>query len=276
MLKKGLSQHLIKDRNVTDKMVRLAGVSSDDVVVEIGAGDGHLTRSLLDKAGFVYAVELDREFIPGLLELEHKHGNLRVVPGDFLQIPFSQFTGDGSIKVVGNIPYKITAPIILKILEGRKVIESAHVTMQAEVARRIVSKPFTKTYGGLSVVCQLLAEVGIVFYLKASVFFPPPKVESAFVGIIPKEEKKTVDRGLIQFIRICFRNRRKHLRYALSMEYGVDAVSRLYGFMGFSPAVRAEELEPARFEEMFCFLRPHGGPGDYGQDEAGTFVGRGT
>jgi 16S rRNA (adenine1518-N6/adenine1519-N6)-dimethyltransferase len=276
MLKKGLSQHLIKDRNVTDKMVRSAGVSSDDVVVEIGAGDGRLTRSLLDKAGFVYAVELDREFIPGLLELEHKHGNLRVVPGDFLQIPFSEFTGEGSIKVVGNIPYKITAPIILKILDGRKVIESAHVTMQTEVAKRIVSKPFTKTYGGLSVVCQLFAEVGIVFYLKASVFFPPPKVESAFVGIIPKEEKKTADGALIQFIRICFRNRRKHLRYALSKEYGADTIKLLYEFMRFSPAVRAEELEPARFEEMFCFLRPYGGLVVRDDDKAGTFVVRGA
>ncbi|OPX95198.1 MAG: Ribosomal RNA small subunit methyltransferase A [Syntrophorhabdus sp. PtaB.Bin006] len=276
MLKKGLSQHLIKDKNVTDKMVRLAGITRDDVVVEIGAGDGHLTRSLLDKAGFVYAVEVDREFIPRLLELEHDHGNLRVISGDFLRIPFSEFTKDGSIKVIGNIPYKITAPILLKILEGREVVESAYVTMQAEVARRIVSKPFTKTYGGLSVVCQLLAEVEIVFYLKASVFFPPPKVESAFVGIVPKEEKKAVDRRLIEFIRICFRNRRKHLRYALSREYGADIVNGLYESMKFSPTVRAEELEPARFEEMFYFLCRYGALIGKEGGGIGTFVGRGA
>ncbi|HBA55946.1 16S rRNA (adenine(1518)-N(6)/adenine(1519)-N(6))-dimethyltransferase RsmA [Syntrophorhabdus aromaticivorans] len=276
MLKKSLSQHLIKDRNVTDKMVRLAGISSDDVVVEIGAGDGHLTKSLVNKAGFVYAVEVDREFIPGLLELEHVHKNLRVISGDFLEMPFSEFTKDGNIKVIGNIPYKITAPIILKILEGREVVESAYVTMQAEVARRIVSKPFTKTYGGLSVVCQLLADVAIVFYLKASVFFPPPKVESAFVGIIPKEGKRTTDGALIQFIRVCFRNRRKHLKYALSREYGVDIVNGLYEFMKFSPAVRAEELEPAKFEEMFYFLRRYSGPVCREDGEAGTFARRGA
>jgi len=274
MLKKGLSQHLIKDKNVTDKMVRLAGITRDDVVVEIGAGDGHLTKSLLDKAGFVYAVEVDREFIPRLLELEHDHRNLRVVSGDFLRIPFSEFTRDGNIKVIGNIPYKITAPILLKILAGREVVESAYVTMQAEVARRIVSKPFTKTYGGLSVVCQLLAEVEIVFYLKASVFFPPPKVESAFVGIVPKEGKKAADRRLIEFIRICFRNRRKHLRYALSREYGADIVNGLYESMKFSPTVRAEELEPARFEKMFYFLRCYGALIDKEGGGTGTFMGR--
>ncbi|OPY71544.1 MAG: Ribosomal RNA small subunit methyltransferase A [Syntrophorhabdus sp. PtaU1.Bin050] len=274
MLKKGLSQHLIKDKNVTDKMVRLAGITRDDVVVEIGAGDGHLTKSLLDKAGFVYAVEVDREFIPRLLELEHDHRNLRVVSGDFLRIPFSEFTRDGNIKVIGNIPYKITAPILLKILAGREIVESAYVTMQAEVARRIVSKPFTKTYGGLSVVCQLLAEVEIVFYLKASVFFPPPKVESAFVGIFPKEGKKAADRRLIEFIRICFRNRRKHLRYALSREYGADIVNGLYESMKFSPTVRAEELEPARFEKMFYFLRCYGALIDKEGGGTGTFMGR--
>ena len=259
MLKKGLSQHLIRDRNITDKMVRLAKINEQDVVVEVGAGYGDLTQSIAEKARHVYAVEFDRDLIPRLENLAREFSNLTIIHDDFLKIPLSQFKIGKDITVVGNIPYKITGPIIFKLLEERKVMSGAYLTMQAEVARRIVSKPFNRTYGAISVVCQILCAVKILFTLKPTVFVPPPKVDSAFLSIIPKEEKKNVQKELMQFIRMCFQNKRKYLTYALSKTYPKDVIERIYAFMKFSDTTRAEEITPDQFEEMYDFLQRRGG-----------------
>jgi 16S rRNA (adenine1518-N6/adenine1519-N6)-dimethyltransferase len=255
MLKKGLSQHLIKDKNITEKMARFADISNEDVVVEIGAGHGDLTRSLAARAGRVYAIEVDHECIPQLQTLEKLHGNIRVIPGDFLKKSMREFGQKASIKVIGNIPYKITGPIVFKILEERDIIKGAYLTMQAEVARRIVSKPFSRTYGALSVVCQVLSDVRILFSLKPSVFFPPPKVDSVYLSLIPKDDKRGMDGEFMRFIRICFQNKRKHLRYTLSKAFDAESIAHMYEAMKFPPAVRAEEIEPHKFEEMYGFFR---------------------
>lgn len=254
MLKKGLSQHLIKDKNVTDKMVRVAGLTAEDVVVEIGAGQGHLTRSIAETVRYVYAIEFDRDLLPGLADLSREQGNVDVMHRDFLSIPLSEFKKGGPIKVMGNIPYKITAPIIFKIIEEREGIAGAYLTMQREVAERVICRPCSRTYGGLSVVCQLLTEAAVLFYMKPSVFVPPPKVGSAFVSLIPRPEKIQSNGELLGFIRSSFQNKRKLLRHGLSKRYCSGLVEGLYAFMGFSPNVRAEEIEPEGFERMYEFL----------------------
>lgn len=258
MLKKGLSQHLLRDRNITDKMVRLANIKEDDVVVEIGPGYGDLTQSIAEKAGHVYAIEFDRDLISRLETLAGKYPNLTIIHDDFLKISLSQFKSDRNIIVIGNIPYKITGPIIFKLLEKRELLSGAYLTMQAEVARRIVSKPYNRTYGALSAVCQILCDVKILFTLRPSVFVPPPKVDSAFLAMIPKEDKRNVHNNVMPFMRGCFQNKRKYLRYALSKTYPDDVIERIYSFMKFSETTRAEEISPDQFEKMYDFLQGEG------------------
>jgi 16S rRNA (adenine1518-N6/adenine1519-N6)-dimethyltransferase len=255
MLKKSLSQHLIKDKNITDKMVKASGVGPTDTVVEVGAGHGDLTRSLCEKAGYVYAVELDRTCSAYLDVLEREHSNLKVLFGDILKTPLLQFKGEGALKVIGNIPYQITAPIIFKILRERTIIESVYFTMQKEIALRIVSKPFTRTYGALSAVCQLLSDVRVLFFMKPGLFVPPPKIESAFLSMVLKKEEREADDQLMEFIRACFQNKRKYMKFALSRYLGQDRTEKLYRLMAFPPSVRAEELEPAKYREMYEALK---------------------
>ncbi len=257
MLKKSLSQHLIKDKNITDKMVRASHVGPEETVVEIGAGHGDLTRSLVEKAGLVYAVELDRTCSVYLEALAEEHANLKVVFGDILETPLAQFRGERNLKVIGNIPYQITAPIIFKMLAERAIIDSVYLTMQKEIALRIVSKPFARSYGALSAVCQIFADVKVLFLMKPGLFVPPPKIDSAFLSMELKEEEKGTDDGLIEFIRVCFRNKRKYLSYALSRHIGGEKLARLYHQMGFPPSIRAEEIEPLKFKEMYGMLKAY-------------------
>jgi len=254
MLKKSLSQHLIRDKNITDKMVRLANIKKNDVVVEIGAGFGDLTQSIAEKAGHVYAIEFDKDLISHLQALASKHNNLTILHDDFLKVSLSSLSPGENITVIGNIPYKITGPIVFKLLEERAMLSAAYLTMQAEVARRIVSATHSRTYGAISAVCQILCKVKILFTLKPSVFVPPPNVDSAFLEMIPKTEKKGVDRELLRFIRMCFQNKRKYLRYALSRTYPEDVIERIYSVMEFSKTSRAEEISPDQFEKMYNFL----------------------
>ena len=261
MLKKSLSQHLIKDRNITEKMVRTAGITQSDTVVEVGAGHGDLTRSLCEKAGRVYAIELD-EACRGYLEaLQGEHSNLTVVFGDVLAIPFGQFKGQENIKVVGNIPYQITAPIIFKILKERAIIESAYLTMQKEIAQRIVSKAFTRTYGAISASCQIFADVKVLFFMRPGLFVPPPKVESAYLAMELKEEEKANDDGLMDLVRVCFQNKRKYLKFALSRHIGGERLEALYRIMGFPQSIRAEEIEPLTFKKIYEVLKTIGDEG---------------
>jgi 16S rRNA (adenine1518-N6/adenine1519-N6)-dimethyltransferase len=258
MLKKSLSQHLIKDKNMLNKIVRLSGINKDDVVVEIGPGHGDLTRCIAEKAGFVHAIEIDRSFKKYLDEVEKTYKNVEIIFEDFLNISLSQFKTiktNNKIKIIGNIPYKITGPILFKAIAERAVIESAHLTVQREIAERVVSKPHKRTYGALSVNLQLLSEVKLLFILKPTVFIPPPKVDSAFLSITFKEDERAVDGKLIEFVKLCFQHKRKYMKNALMKKYGADMIDALYHFMGFALSVRAEEIEPFGFKKMYSFLK---------------------
>jgi 16S rRNA (adenine1518-N6/adenine1519-N6)-dimethyltransferase len=259
MLKKSLSQHLIKDRNVLEKMVKLSGVTGTDAVVEIGPGQGDLTRCLAEEAGRVYAVELDRSFKPRLDALAGQFSNLTVLFADFLEVPLSGFVEQGQVKVVGNIPYGITGPILFKIFAERALVESVHLTVQKEIGQRIVSEPHRRTFGALSVISQLLADVKILFTINPRVFVPPPKVDSVFLSLLFKDEGGWIDDGFMRFVKACFENKRKHMRYALLKILDEDVIESLYSAMGFCGTTRAEELAPEKYEAMYRFLcREHG------------------
>jgi 16S rRNA (adenine1518-N6/adenine1519-N6)-dimethyltransferase len=255
MLKKSLSQHLIKDKNMLNKIVRLSGINKDDVVVEIGPGHGDLTHFLAEKAGFVHAIEIDRSFKRYLDDVEKTYKNVQIIYEDFLDISLSQFKTNNKIKLIGNIPYKITAPILFKAIAERAVIENAHLTVQREIAERVVSKSHNRTYGALSVNMQLLSDVKLLFILKPTVFIPPPKIDSAFLSITFKEDESAIDEKRIEFVKLCFQHKRKYMRNALMKKYGANTIDALYDFMGFALSIRAEEIEPPGFKKMYSFLK---------------------
>ncbi|HQM76595.1 MAG TPA: 16S rRNA (adenine(1518)-N(6)/adenine(1519)-N(6))-dimethyltransferase RsmA [Syntrophorhabdaceae bacterium] len=254
MLKKGLSQHLIKDRNILDKIVSLTSICRDDVVVEIGPGQGDLTHCIAERAGLVYAIEIDGSLKPYLDDVEKTYRNVKVIYDDFLDISLSQFIDNRKIKVIGNIPYKITGPILFKLIRERGVIKSAYLTVQKEIAERIVSTTHRRTYGALSVNLQILSDVRMLFTLKPTVFIPPPKVESALISIIFKEDELKIDEDLVEFVRLCFKHKRKYMKNSLSYRYGADRIAILYKYMGFSANIRAEEIEPHGFKKMYMFM----------------------
>jgi len=255
MLNKSLSQNLIKDKNLLHKIVRSANITKDDVVVEIGAGHGDLTAQIAEKSGFLYAIELDASFAGYLDLIEKKYSNVKIVYGDCLDIPIAQFKKEKNIKIVANIPYKITGPIIFKILSERSVVDSAYLTVQKEIAQRIASNSHCKTYGAPSVNCQIFADVKLLFLIKSRMFIPPPKVDSALLSIVFKENERETDDGLISFVRSCFQNKRKQLKHSLIKHFGKERTEALYTSMCFPYYVRAEEIEPFQFKEMYYFLK---------------------
>jgi 16S rRNA (adenine1518-N6/adenine1519-N6)-dimethyltransferase len=254
MLKRSLSQNLLKDPNLLRKLVRLAGIESDDVVVEIGSGQGDLTARLAEVARFVYAVELDRTFETFLARVQRDSGNVKVTLEDIMKVSISELSGGHVVRVVGNIPYHLTGDILFKLLEEKRVIRDAHLTVQREVAERIASGPRSRNYGALSVIFQLYASVKILLYLKAALFVPPPKVDSAFVSIIFKDKEAAADPRLIDFVKLCFFYKRKYLRNCLERRYDRKVVEDLFFRMGFEASKRAEEIEPSLFQEMHEFM----------------------
>jgi 16S rRNA (adenine1518-N6/adenine1519-N6)-dimethyltransferase len=251
VLKKSLSQNLIKDKKILAKMVQSAGVTKDDTVVEIGAGHGDLTRAICQAAGPVYSIELDGSFKNYLEVLEEEYENLTIIFSDVLEVPFSRFGSEKKVKVIGNIPYKITGPILFKIIEERDFVESAYLTTQKEIGQRIVSVSHRRSYSALSVICRLVADVKILFLLKPGVFVPPPKIDSIYFSMVFKDDTRYIDSALMGFIKHCFENKRKYLKHALSKYYAEEQIAALYVSMGFSPSVRAEEIEPEQFVEMY-------------------------
>ncbi len=255
MLKKSLSQHLIKDKNILNKIVRMSGIVKNDVVVEIGPGHGDLTRCIAEKAGIVHAIEIDRSFKVYLDKVEETYRNAHVIYGDFIKVPLNNFNFDQKIKIMGNIPYKITAPILFKLIDERSAIKNAHITVQREIAERIVSKPRRRTYGALSVILQLLSDVKILFILKPGVFIPPPKVDSALLSIDFKADSISVGEELLEFIKICFHHKRKYMKNSLTGYFNPYLIDSMYHYMGFALSVRAEEIEPIEFKKMFEYIK---------------------
>lgn len=254
-LKKSLGQHLLKDKNLLKKIVRLSRVTAADAVIEIGPGHGDLTKVIAAEARSVTAVELDRRFAPLLSEVSDEFPNVHVIFSDILDVQLSHITGGEKVVVLGNIPYNVTGEILFKLLRERKVVTGAYLVMQREVAERIVSRSHSRTYGALSVIFQLHAAVRLLMLIKPGVFIPPPKVDSALISILFHEDERGLDGGIVDFIKACFRYKRKYLRHALKERYDEGEIEALYRHMVFPPTARAEEIEPDGYVAMYRFLQ---------------------
>lgn len=257
--KKSLGQNFLCDQNVLGKICDAAEVSPDDDVIEIGPGIGALTEQLAKRAHKVVALEIDQRLIPVLGEVLSDYANvvienIDVLKANLTQIVAQHFDGNHAIKVVANLPYYITTPIVMHLLNSGVAFEKIVIMMQKEVANRICAQPDSKDYGSLSCAVQYQMQADVAFIVPKTVFMPQPKVDSAIVALTKRSQKAVQprDEALFLFvIKAVFVHRRKSLKNNLQSAFGKDkAVKQRFmtalASAKIEPSVRAETLDLAQ------------------------------
>lgn len=256
---KGLGQNFLTDKNILHKMVAAAEIEGKDQVLEVGPGIGTLTRELAARAGKVVAVEIDRRLIPALEHAVKPLGNVEVVCGSILELDLGALWYrffSGRVKVVANLPYYVTSPIIMKLLEEDLPLQRVVIMVQKEVARRMSAQPGNKDYGALSIAVQYHSEPCIVAEVPPAVFFPPPRVDSAIIRLDmqPRPRYAVKDEELLfRLVKAAFGRRRKTLLNALDGGFVPVDKQRLgeaLAASGIDPRRRGETLSI----EEFCRL----------------------
>jgi 16S rRNA (adenine1518-N6/adenine1519-N6)-dimethyltransferase len=240
---KKYGQNFLTDKNIIDKIADAAGIQQADTVLEIGPGLGALTQELARRAGRVIAVEIDRHMIPALEDAVSPWENVEIVQGDFLKYDLTQVPQP--FKVLGNLPYYITTPILMKMLEKEVKPALLVVMVQKEVAQRILHGPGSREYGAVSVAVGYRAKCELVCEVSREVFFPRPQVDSAVLRITPQERaEKPLDEALFfSVVKAGFGQRRKMLANALkTLGYTPEVLAAAFETAGVLPAARAETL----------------------------------
>lgn len=256
--KKSFGQNFLVDENIARKIIDAAQLTSNDIVIEIGPGQGALTKYIVGKVKKFYAVELDKRVVD-LLKENFSQEDLIIINEDFLKLDIEEIFRKEreKIKIIGNIPYNITSQILFKAVENRNYIEDCVLMVQKEVAQRIVARENTKDYGILSVIISFYAETEILFKVSPSCFFPKPKVNSAVIKVkfYPALRYDVDEHIFKEIVRTAFGKRRKTLHNALKYLPFYDEVStKLEKFELFSLNKRAEELSLEQFVELTRYL----------------------
>ena len=248
-----------------DKIVAAAGIGPDDFVVEIGPGIGTLTQYLAYAARSVCAVEIDKNLIPILEDTLSDYDNVEVINNDVLKVDLAALAKEKNngrpIKVVANLPYYITTPIIMGLFENHVPVDSITVMVQKEVADRMQTGPGSKDYGALSLAVQYYAEPYIVANVPPNCFMPRPNVGSAVIRLTRHTEPKIVvkdEKFMFKLIRASFNQRRKTLQNGINnsaeLSISKDAVVEALRKMGLSESIRGEALTLAQFAELSDLL----------------------
>lgn len=260
--KKSFGQNFLTDLNVLNNIVAAADISKDDNVIEIGPGIGALTEQLAQAAGEVLALEIDADLIPVLDEVLAPYDNVTVLNQDVLEANLpeliqQQFSDPTRpVKVVANLPYYITSPILMNLLASPVDWAAICVMMQKEVAQRLTAKPGTKQYGALTLAIEYQMDAKIAFDVSRRVFVPSPNVDSAIVVLTPRHQPLTTQpfdkQKLFGFIRGCFAHRRKSLWNNLQGVIGKDKAIKdqmavILDELDISPQIRPERLSLAQF-----------------------------
>lgn len=262
---KKFGQNFLIDGHVLDKIIAGAGVTKDDMVLEIGPGIGTMTQYLAEAAGKVVAVEIDRNLLPILQETLADYGNVKVIHADVLSLDLEKLVqeenGGRPIKVVANLPYYITTPIIMALFEQHVPLANVTVMVQKEVAARMKSGPGSKDYGALSLAVQYYAEPYIVANVPCNCFMPRPNVDSAVIRLTRYEEPPVQvkdEKMLFKIIRASFNQRRKTLQNGLhnssELNFTKDQIAAAIAEAGFSPSVRGEALTLEQFAKLTDIL----------------------
>lgn len=253
-LSKSLGQHFLIDKNHLSKIVNAAGIRPDETVLEIGPGAGVMTRMLSEAANKVVSIELDRRMISVLEETLADLENVTIVQGDALTVDWKiAFSNDSQTRLVANIPYQITSPLLIRILEMDPAFVQATVLVQKEVAERVVAPAGSKVYGSLSCVSQFVCDCHISSFVPRGVFYPPPKVDSAVLNLTPHRRYPDITiEAFTKVTRAAFNQRRKTLRNSLTSGLGWTD-EQLYAILGgtsVTPEMRPEQVTVDQFCEI--------------------------
>ena len=265
MFQKKFGQNFLIDIHVLEKIISAAGITKNDCVLEIGPGIGTMTQYLAENAGHVVAVEIDRNLIPILKETLADYDNVTVINEDILRVDIKtlaeEYNGGKPIKVVANLPYYITTPIIMGLFESGVPIDNITVMVQKEVADRMKEGPGSKDYGALSLAVQYYAEPEIVANVPPNCFIPRPNVGSAVIRLTRHKEMpvEVKDPALMfKIIRASFNQRRKTLQNGLGnaseLPYTKEQIAAAIAEMGLTPTIRGEALSLAQFAQLSDIL----------------------
>ena len=245
--RKRFGQNFLRDLGIISRIIRAIGPREGDRLVEIGPGQGALTAPLLEATGKLEVIELDRDLIPGLRVQFFNYPEFVIHEGDALKFDFAELKGDGpALRVVGNLPYNISTPLIVHLLSMGSAIADMHFMPQKEAVERLAAEPGSTDWGRLSVMAQYYCQVDHLFIVPPEAFVPRPKVDSAIVRLTPHEHlPHTADDPtlLFELVKLAFGQRRKTLRNNLKGRVSADTLEAL----GIDPARRPQTLTVAEY-----------------------------
>ncbi len=244
--RKRFGQHFLKDHTIISRLVQAIRPLPGQHIIEIGPGQGALTFPLLQQCRKMIAVELDRDLIEDLKQQSRHFGELELINQDILQLDLKEINADPPFRLVGNLPYNISTPLMFHLLEYPALIEDMHFMVQKEVAQRIIAQPNNKHYGRLSVMMSYYCASEVLFEVPPSAFSPPPKVDSAIIRLKPHVQPEVqVDdiQRLQQVVKTSFNQRRKTISNSLKTLIDRASLERMH----INPSARAENLTLAEF-----------------------------
>jgi len=258
--RRALGQHFLKSRTVLNRIVRCISPQIQDLIIEIGAGKGALTFPLAEKAGRVIAIEKDPHLIPFLEK--RRFPNLTILEEDVLRVNFHELVKKesfrGSVKLVGNLPYSLSSPLLQKVLEEKELISECVFLLQKEMAERMCGQPGSKSYAPMSILFQNHFLIALRFTVGPDCFSPPPKVDSALISL----QKRSQPLFFIEnedlfrdFLKGSFKHRRKILRKNLEkLSIPLSAIEKAYQKFSIERNIRPEQLPISQFVELFRLL----------------------
>ncbi len=247
--KKSLGQHFLIDRDMIEMIVLAVSPQPGDHLVEIGPGQGAITLPLLRKHGALTAIEFDRDLVTPLMEASEGIGRLTIIHKDVLAVDFGKLAGEDKLRLVGNLPYNLSSPILFHALDHAPSVQDMHFMLQKEVVDRMAAGPGSKVYGRLSVMLQAYCTVTPLFDVPPAAFRPPPKVNSAVVRLVPRDPAQIGvqdPKRFAEVVRAAFGQRRKTLRNALNG----TCDSAMIEAAGLRPEARAEQIEVEGFVRL--------------------------
>jgi len=250
--KKRFGQNFLHDMGIIERIVRSINVCENDNILEIGPGLGAITKQILPITGSINVIELDRDIIPKLRFNCDGLGQLNIHQTDALKVDYSQFKEGGLLRVVGNLPYNISTPLLFHLFDYLPYIKDMHFMLQKEVVQRMAAKPGSKTYGRLSVMTQSVCDARLLFLVPPECFTPAPKVESAIVYLAPRSVPLEItDRtNFAAIVTEAFNQRRKTLRNVWRNRITPEELEQL----DINPTLRPERVSLEEFVKVSNFL----------------------